>query len=175
MPSAEKVNCDKCNGTGFLDYRGFSMDACVWCSGTGTIEQSSKVDDLADSVISAANAAGPTLRLEQHDAIRNAVASSHGRSGKSLDSLGADGQEVATVIKSLTVQTEDRLEELRQWADDNCPEGVAGAPDNVRWLLSYAEDVATTDLRKRMSDAVTLLYTHGVITDKMRAHARRNL
>lgn len=175
MPNAEKVNCDKCDGTGFLDYRGFSMECCVWCKGKGTIEQSSKVDGFADSIIAAANSAGPTLRLEQHDAIRDAVASSHWRSGKSLDSLVADGQEVATVNNSLTVQAQDRLEDLRQWADDNCPEGVAGAPENVRWLLSYAEDMARADLRKRMSDAITLLYTHDVITDKMRAHARRKL
>ena len=104
-----------------------------------------------------------------------AAASSHGRSGKSLDSLGADGQEVATVNNCLTVQTQHRLEGLRQWADDNCPEGVAGIPDEVRWLLSYAEDLAATCLRQRLSDAITLLYTHGVITEKMRAHARRNL
>ncbi len=104
-----------------------------------------------------------------------AVASSHGRSGKSLDSLGADGQEVATVNNCLTVQAQDRLEELRQWVDQNCPEGVSGSADNVRWLLSYAEDVAAADLKKRLSDAVTLLYTHGVITEKMRAHARGNL
>lgn len=150
MQNAEKVNCEKCDGTGFLDYRGFSMDACCWCAGAGTIEQSSKVES-------------------------DAVASSHWRNGKSLDSLGADGQEVATVNNSLTVQTQDRLEGLREWADDNCPEGVAGIPDDVRWLLSYAEDLAGADLHKRLSDAVTLLYTHGVITDKMRAHARRNL
>lgn len=132
-------------------------------------------DALADLIIAAANGAGPTLHLEQHDAIRNAVASSHWRSGKSLDSLGADRQEVATVNNSLTVQAQDRLEGLRQWADDNCPEGVAGMPENVSWLLSYAEDMARADLRKRVSDAITLLYTHGAITDKMRAHARRNL
>lgn len=124
MPNAEKVNCEKCDGTGFLDYRGFSMDSCVWCRGHGTIEQSSKV---------------------------------------------------ATVKDSLTVQAQERLEDLRQWADDNCPEGVAGMPENVNWLLSYAEDMARADLRERMSDAITLLYTHGAITDKMRAHARRNL
>lgn len=81
----------------------------------------------------------------------------------------------ATVKDCLTVQTQNRLEGLRQWADDNCPEGVAGIPDDVRWLLSYAEDLAAADLRKRLGDAITLLYTHGVITDKMRAHARRNL
>ena len=81
----------------------------------------------------------------------------------------------ATVNNSLTVRAQDRIEELRQWVDGNCPEGVAGAPENVRWLLSYADDMARADLRKRMSDAITLLYTHGVITDKMRAHARRNL
>jgi len=120
---------------------------CQHCNGKGTIEQSSKV----------------------------AVASSHWRSGKSLDSLGADGQEVATVNNSLTVQVQDRLEGLREWVDDNCPEGVAGIPDDVRWLLSYAESVAAADLKQRLSDAVTLLYTHGVITEKMRAHARRNL
>ena len=151
MPNAEKVNS------------------------AATIEQSSKVDDLADNIIAAANSAGPTLRLEQHDAIRNAAASSHWRNGKSLDSLGADGQEVSTVNNSLTVRVQERLESLRQWADDNCPEGVAGMPDNVRWLLSYAEDMTQADLRKGMSDAITLLYTHGVITDKMRAHARSNL
>jgi hypothetical protein len=64
---------------------------------------------------------------------------------------------------------------LRQWADDNCPEGVSGIPEDVRWLLSYAEDLAAADLHKRLSDAITLLYTYGVITDKMRVHARRNL
>ena len=151
MPNAEKASCEP------------------------TIEKSSMVDTLADSIIAATNSAGPTLHLEQRDAIRNAVASSGWRSGKSLDSLGADGQEAATVNNSLTVQTQGRLESLRQWADDNCPEGVAGMSDNVRWLLSYAEDMTQADLRKRMSDAITLLYTHGVITDKMRAHARRNL
>lgn len=141
------TDCDKCQGTGTADFAGFGLDTCRWCDGTGTIEKSSKV----------------------------AVASSHGRSGKSLDSLGADGQEVATVNNSLTVEVQDRLESLRQWADDNCPEGVAGAPENVRWLLSYAEDMARADLCKRMSDAITVLYTHGAITDKMRAHARRNV
>lgn len=35
--------------------------------------------------------------------------------------------------------------------------------------------IAAADLQKRLSDAVTLLYTHGVITKKMRDHARRNL
>lgn len=82
---------------------------------------------------------------------------------------------VGTVKDNLTVQAHGRLEGLRQWVDDDCPEGVSGAADDVRWLLSYAEDLATADLHKRMSDAITLLYTHGVITDKMRAHARRNL
>jgi len=81
----------------------------------------------------------------------------------------------ATVKACLTVQTQDRLEGLRQWADDNCPEGVSGIPEDVRWLLSYAEDLAAADLHKRLSDAITLLYTYGVITDKMRVHARRNL
>lgn len=80
-----------------------------------------------------------------------------------------------TVKDSLTVQVQDRLESLRQWADDNCPEGVSGAADNVRWLLSYAEDMAGSDLHKRMSDAITLLYTHGAITEKMRNCARSNL
>lgn len=147
MPNAEKVDCDKCQGTGTADFAGFGLDTCRWCGGKGTIEKSSKV----------------------------AVDSSHWRSGKSLDSLVAGGQEVATVNNSLTVRVQERLESLRQWTDDNCPEGVAGMPDDVRWLLSYAEDMTQADLRKRMSDAITLLYTHGVITDKMRAHARRNL
>lgn len=79
------------------------------------------------------------------------------------------------VKQSLTVQAQERLEGLRQWADDDCPEGVAGIPDDVRWLLTYAGSVAAADLKQRLSDAVTLLYTHGVITEKMRAHARRNL
>lgn len=83
--------------------------------------------------------------------------------------------EEGTVNNSLTVQAQERLEGLRQWADDSCPEGVAGIPEVVRWLLSYAESVAAADLKQRLSDAVTLLYTHGVITEKMRAHARRNL
>lgn len=147
MPNAEKVDCEKCQGTGTADFAGFGLDTCRWCDGKGTIEQFSKV----------------------------AAASLHWRSGKSLDSLGADGQEVATVNNSLTVQTQERLEGLRQWADDNCPEGVAGITDDVRWLLSYAESVAAADLKQRLSDAVTLLYTHGVITEKMRTHARRNL
>lgn len=97
LPNDANMNYEKCDGTGFLDYRGFSMGSCVWCSGKGTIEESSKV----------------------------AVASLHGRSGKSLDSLGADGQEVATVNNSLTVQAQ-------------------------------------------ASDAITLLYTHGLITSAMR-------
>lgn len=135
MPNAEKVNCDRCDGTGFLDYRGFSMDVCCWCAGTGTIEQSSKV------------------------------------AGTVKQSLTVP----AGVKECLTTQTQDRLEELREWVDQQCPEGVSGMADNVRWLLGYAEDLAAADLHKRLSDAVTLLYTHGVITEKMRAHARRNL
>ena len=141
------ADCEKCHGTGLADFAGFGLTTCRWCDGSGTIERSSKV----------------------------AVASSHWRSGKSLDSLGADGQEVATVNNSLTVQTQERIEGLRQWADDGCPEGVSGIPDDVRWLLSYTENVAASDLKQRLSDAVTLLFTYGVITGKMRAHARRNL
>ena len=125
MPNAENTNCAKCDGTGFLDYRGYSMNQCAWCQGAGTIEQSSIV---------------------------------------------------ASVVKeSLTTQVHNRLEGLREWADDNCPEGVACIPDDVRWLLSYAEGVATADLHRRCSDAITLLYTHGLLTEKARAHARNEL
>lgn len=135
MPSAERVNCEKCDGTGFLDYRGFSMDTCCWCAGAGTIEKSSKV--------------GPTVKQSLTVA--------------------------ANVKERLTTQTQGRLEELRDWVDQQCPEGISGMADNVRWLLGYAEDLATADIHKRLSDAVTLLYAHGIITEKMRAHARRNL
>lgn len=145
MPNAEKQNfewqaitCPQCDGFGVRNRPLVGEAECDRCDGAGevqqkrTIEQSSKVDDFADSIIAAANAAGPTLRLEQNDAIRNAVASSHWRSGKSLDSLGADGQEVATVNNSLTVQAQ-------------------------------------------ASDAITLLYTHGLLTSAMRDHARKKL
>lgn len=132
------------------------------------------LDDCADSVIRALNRASgkPILSLQQCDIVRNAVASALRRNAEWFDGERAGA---ATVKDFLTVQARDRLEGLRQWADDNCPEGVAGAPDDVRWLLSYAEGVAAADLHQRLSDAVTLLYTHGVITEKMRAHARRNL
>jgi len=104
-----------------------------------------------------------------------AVASSHGRSGKSLDSLGADGQEVRRIDRCSPGSVQYRLEELREWIDQRCPEGVSGTVENAEWLLSFAEELVASDLRKRLIDAVTLLYTHGVITDKMRAHARQNL
>lgn len=44
MPNAEKVNCDKCQGTGTADFAGFGLDTCRWCDGKGTIEQSSIVE-----------------------------------------------------------------------------------------------------------------------------------
>ena len=70
MPKAESVNCadwgvdmipEGCPACGALP--------CDWC-----MSPSDLVDALADRSIAAANDAGPTLRLEQHDAIRNAIA-----------------------------------------------------------------------------------------------------
>lgn len=188
MPNAEKVNCGKCDGTGFLDYRGFSMDSCVWCKGEGTIEQSSKVAPLP-RVATLKNSGGWRFLIDRQDPNNPEMFSGFkiDRNGSIGDgpslTTGEGGRlnlhrshfEDATVKDSLTVQAQERLEGLRQWADDNCPEGVSGAADDLRWLLTYAESVAAADLKQRLSDAVTLLYTHGVITEKMRAHARRNL
>ena len=47
--------------------------------------------------------------------------------------------------------------------------------ENVTWLLRVVEELHRAEFRKRASDAITLLYTHGLITEKMRAHARREL
>lgn len=55
----------------------------------------------------------------------DAVASSHWRSGKSLDSLVADWQEV------------------ERWAEDGCPEGVSGMPDNVLKLVATVKNCLT--------------------------------
>lgn len=34
MQDKENASCAKCDDTGFLDYRGFSMTACPWCNST---------------------------------------------------------------------------------------------------------------------------------------------
>lgn len=86
----------------------------------------------------------------------------------------------ATVKKDLTVEPVSKrykldFDDLEQWALDGCPEGVSGKVQDVFALIEVARQLRADDLVKRMSDAVTLLYTHGVLTDKMRAHCRREL
>lgn len=120
MQNVESMNCAKCDGTGFLDYRGFSMDSCCWCDGIGTVKQNLTVEPVSDRY--------------------------------KLD-----------------------FDDLEQWALDGCPEGVSGKAEDVLALLDAARQLQTDDLKKRMSDAVTLLYTHGVLTEKMRAHCRSQI
>lgn len=86
----------------------------------------------------------------------------------------------ATVKKDLMVEPVSNrykldFDDLEQWALDGCPEGVSGKVQDVFALIEVARQLRADDLVKRMSDAVTLLYTHGVLTDKMRAHCRREL
>ncbi len=85
-----------------------------------------------------------------------------------------------TVKQNLTVEPVSNrykldFDDLEQWALDGCPEGVSGKVQDVFALIEAAKQLHTDDLVKRMSDAVTLLYTHGVLTDKMRAHCRRQI
>ncbi len=93
-----------------------------------------------------------------------AVASLRQGSGQTFYSPVADGQEV-----------QSRIDEIRDWVDSGCAEGVSGAGENVAWLLDTVEELTRADFKKRASDAITLLYTFGIITEKMRAHARREL
>ena len=67
------------------------------------------------------------------------------------------------------------FDDLEQWALDGCPEGVSGKVQDVFALIEVARQLHTADLVKRMSDAVTLLYTHGALTEKMRAHCRKQI
>lgn len=85
-----------------------------------------------------------------------------------------------TVKQSLTVEHVSNgymldFEDIEQWALDGCPEGVSGMAQNVCKLIEVARQLQADDLRKRMSDAVTLLYTHGILTEKMRAHCRSQI
>lgn len=85
-----------------------------------------------------------------------------------------------TVKKDLTVEPVSNrykldFDGLEQWALDGCPEGVSGKAQDVLALIESAQQLNADDLVKRMNDAVTLLYTHGVLTDKMRAHCRSRL
>lgn len=86
----------------------------------------------------------------------------------------------ATVKPDLTVEPISDpykldFDGLEQWALDGCPEGVSGKAQDVLALIESAQQLNADDLRKRMSDAVTLLYTHGILTEKMRAHCRSRL
>ena len=90
------------------------------------------------------------------------------------DDCGGTGY-IATVNDSLTVEAQERLDSLRQWTEDYCPEGVSGMPESVQWLMKFAGNSATSDIRQRLSEAITLLYSHGLITEAMRTHARRKL
>lgn len=85
-----------------------------------------------------------------------------------------------TVKKDLTVEPVSNrykldFDDLERWALDGCPEGVSGKVQDVFALIEAARQLQADDLRKRMSDAVTLLYTHGILTEKMRAHCRSRL
>lgn len=86
----------------------------------------------------------------------------------------------ATVKQDLTVELVSNrykldFDDLERWALDGCPEGVSGKVQDVFALIEAARQLQADDLRKRMSDAVTLLYTHGILTEKMRAHCRSRL
>ncbi len=86
----------------------------------------------------------------------------------------------ATVKQDLTVEPVSKpykldFDDLERWAMDGCPEGVSGKVEDVFALIAAARQLWADDLVKRMSDAVTLLYTHGVLTDRMRAHCRSRL
>lgn len=85
-------------------------------------------------------------------------------SGQTLDSPRAGRREV-----------QGRIDEIRDWVNGGCPEGFSGAVEGVSWLLDTVEEMHRADFKKRASEAITLLYTFGLITDKMRAHARREL
>lgn len=86
----------------------------------------------------------------------------------------------ATVKENLTVQPVSNaykldLDEIEQWALDGCPEGVSGMPESVLNLVEVATSLRDAEITKRMSDAVTLLYSHGILTEKMRAHCRARI
>jgi len=86
----------------------------------------------------------------------------------------------ATVKENLTVEPVSKpykldFDDLERWAMDGCPEGVSGKVEDVFALIEAARQLHADDLVKRMSDAVTLLYTHGVLTEKMRAHCRARI
>lgn len=86
----------------------------------------------------------------------------------------------ATVKQDLTVEPVSNrykldFDDLERWALDGCPEGVSGKVQDVFALIEAARQLQADDLVKRMSDAVTLLYTHGVLTEKMRAHCRSQI
>ena len=85
-----------------------------------------------------------------------------------------------TVKQNLTVEPVSKsykldFDDLEQWALDGCPEGVSGKVQDVFALIEVAKQLHADDLVKRMRDAVTLLYTHGVLTEKMRAHCRKQI
>lgn len=72
-----------------------------------------------------------------------------------------------------TVEQSSIVGEVAQWAADGCPEGVSGMPENVTAICATVKESLT--VAERASDAITLLYTHDLLTQAMRDHARKKL
>ena len=149
------MTCKHCDDTGFLDYRGFSMDACVWCDGKGTIEDSSTVAPLP-WLVTKTNSGGWKFLIDKKikddpPIYSGFYVSRHGDVNHEASMCsGAGGRynyHASHFVEELPVRlSEGEIQELVEWALQGCPEGVSGMPEGVFKLTSIVKELLTIEV-----------------------------